>query len=148
MKTHSRLSLLTLALTATAVMVGMANPAVASDERGQTVVLSDLKPDVTIEQMNAQAEKILGERLPGPVSQSTVVSSDRELTAEQIETLAAGKDAEGVKRLGDVWEPDPASSLEEMARQIRVEDVLVWECVVVIIWGEVWLFCRPLVIRA
>lgn len=145
MKPSRRLTLLAMAVVSAVAVV--AGPATAGDRGMQTVTISDLKSETALAQIQAQAEKTLGGRLPAP-SQVTLVDSERELTTEQIATLASGKDADGVRRLGDYRDPAPDTTVDRVARQIGVGDVVVWECIVVYWPPWVIYICRPLVYRA
>ncbi|GIF96714.1 hypothetical protein [Catellatospora citrea] len=145
MKLSRRLTLLTMAVVSAVAVV--AGPATAGDRGMQTVTIGDLKPETALAQIHAQAEKKLGGRLPAP-SQVTLVQSERELTTDQIAALAGGKDADGVKRLGDYDKPTLDTTVDQVARQIGVGDVVVWECIVVYWPPWVIYICRPLVLRA
>ncbi|GAB4052598.1 hypothetical protein [Catellatospora paridis] len=145
MKLSRRLTLLTMAVVSAVAVV--AGPATAGDRGMQTVTVRDLKPETALAQIQAEAEKTLGGRLPAP-SQVTLVNSERELTTEQIAAVAAGKGADGVKRLGDYDHPEPATTVDQVARQIGVGDVVVWECIVVYWPPYVIYICRPLILRA
>ncbi|MEU8080211.1 hypothetical protein AB0B31_32745 [Catellatospora citrea] len=145
MKLSRRLTLLTMAVVSVVAVV--AGPATAGDRGMQTVTIGDLKAETALAQIHAEAEKKLGGRLPAP-SQVTLVDSERELTTEQIAALVGGKDADGVKRLGDYDRPTLDTTVDQVARQIGVGDVVVWECVVVYWPPWVIYICRPLVLRA
>ncbi|GAA1371122.1 hypothetical protein [Catellatospora chokoriensis] len=145
MKLSRRLTLLTMAVVSVVAVV--AGPATAGDRGMQTVTIGDLKPETALAQIHAQAEKTLGGKLPAP-SRVTMVQSERELTTDQIAALAGGKDADGVKRLGDYDKPTLDTTVDQVARQIGVGDVVVWECIVVYWPPWVIYICRPLVLRA
>ncbi|HEX6681250.1 MAG TPA: hypothetical protein VF062_00530 [Candidatus Limnocylindrales bacterium] len=152
MRTSRRLTLLTLAVSMTAIIGAVASPSVAEDPRSGPVVLTKLSPEVTLEEMHAKAEQIRGERLPAQALQLTVVESQLGLSADQIATVVARKEAEGSKWLGDVSDPSPGTTLQAIGRQIGWDDVVLWECypVLVIIGGYVYVVwvCRPLILRA
>ncbi|MEV0457274.1 hypothetical protein [Catellatospora methionotrophica] len=145
MKLSRRLTLLTMAVVSAVAVV--AGPAAAGDRDLRAVTIHDVKPDTALSRLQAEAEKALGVRLPSP-SQVTLVDAARELSDEQIAALASGKDADGVKRLGDYKDPTPDTTVDQVARQIGVGDVVLWECVVVYWPPYVIYFCRPLVYRA
>ncbi|WP_144122790.1 hypothetical protein [Catellatospora sichuanensis] len=145
MKLSRRLTLLTMAVVSAVAVV--AGPAAAGDRGMQIVTIQDLKPETAVAQIQAEAEKKLRGGLPAP-SQVTLVASERELTTDQITALASGKDAAGVKRLGDYDTPAPDTTVDQVARQIGVGDVVLWECIVVYWPPWVIYICRPLVLRA
>ncbi|GIH07749.1 hypothetical protein Rhe02_58160 [Rhizocola hellebori] len=152
MRTSKKLTLLALAVSMTALVGAVASPAAAEDPRSGPVVLTRLAPDVTMEQLHAQAEAIRGERLPAQASQLTIVDARQALSPDQLATMVAGRQADGARRLGDLRDPSPGVTLQDAARQIGVGDVVWWECypVYVIIGGWIYVYwiCRPLVLRA
>jgi hypothetical protein len=146
MKLRGKLLILALAASTMAAGVGLANPAAAAGTNGEdrSVVLKDLGPDATVASMQERAEKILGDKLP-PVKGLLSVSSKQDATQEQAEALATGKDVEGFTRLGNVGNPKPESTLEELSRQAKIR-VTIYHCRLVIIGGFAYWICRPIIV--
>lgn len=150
MRTSKRLILLALVVSVTAGLGAVASPSAGEDPRSGPPVLTQLGPEVTLEEMHAMAERIGGERLPAQASQVTVVHSERELTADQLATVVAGEGAEGVGTLGRVRIPPLGSTLGDIGRQIGLSDVILWGCYwVIVIIGDsaflVWV-CQIVII--
>ncbi|WP_433034508.1 hypothetical protein [Plantactinospora sp. CA-290183] len=139
-----------LALVVTTVAtVGLANPAMSAssvqageDARPNLVVINGVQSETSMQELQQQAEEAFGKRLPAASGVTAVQPEKNRITSDQIDALAAGEDVTGIKRVGELRNPGPTTTLEDLARTSGMR-VARWVCTPVVVNGQLWWYCVP-----